>query len=111
MTLVTTSAWWQRAISGVREPIKDGHPCEGYYATRGSKGGALLPARIWRQGAHFFCTVAGRESDAVKEWPFLARRPISAETYERMVALLKQHGGPKEARRAKLHELSPPRWK
>lgn len=109
MTLVTTSPWWTRAISGQQQPIKDGAPQPGYYATRGSKGGALLPARIWQEHGRFHCTVAGQVSDAVKEWPFLARRPISAETYERMVALLKEHGGPKEARRAKLHDL-PPRF-
>lgn len=107
MTLTTTSPWWQRAISGVREPIKDGHPCEGYFATRGSKGGALIPARIWSDKGRFYCIVGGEARDAIKEWNFLARRPISAETYRRMTETLKEHGGPKEARKAKLVDLKP----
>lgn len=107
MTLVTQSAWWSRAISGQREPIKDGDPQCGYFATRGSKGGALIPARIWMDHGRLYCIVGGEARDPIKEWPFLARRPIAAETYQRMVETLKQHGGPKEARRAKLHELKP----
>jgi hypothetical protein len=52
--------------------------------------------------------VAGEERSALQEWPYLARRPIAAATYDMMMKTLKeQFETPKAARKARLHELKP----
>ena len=76
--------------------------------SRGAKGGALIPARLWSDRGRLYCTVAGESRDALQEWPFLHRRPISAETYALMMKTLKdQFATPKDARKARLHDLKP----
>lgn len=108
MSLVTTSLWWERARAGTKEPIRADRPMEGYYATTAARGGALIPARIWSDSGRFFCIVGGEARDTLEQWPYLARRPIAPETYAAMMKGLKEtFTTPREARKAKLHDLKP----
>jgi hypothetical protein len=110
VSLVTQSSWWEAAVRGEARPIRADQVQPGYYATRAARGGALIPARIWQDGGRFFCSVAGEARDALQEWAFLAKRPISATTYALMLKNLKDtFASPKDARKAKLHDI-PPRF-
>ena len=110
VTRITQSDWHLRATKGEAQAIRADLPQPGYYATKGAKGGALVPARIWQEHGRLYCTVAGEDRSALQEWPYLARRPISGPTYDMMMKTLKdQFETPKAARKARLHELKP-RW-
>ena len=111
MSLITASPWYERALAGAPEPIRDGQPQEGFFACKLGRNGALAPARIWSDGGRFYCVIAGEARDPIQEWPFLSKRPIAAATYAVMLRNLKDNfASPKEARKAKLHELKPPKW-
>lgn len=109
MSVKTTSDWWARARAGDRQPIRDGHPQEGYYAASAGRGHATAPARIWSEAGRFYCTIAGENRKAMQEWPYLSRRPISAETYEQMMKRLnKVDPGPRGRRRTRMDDIPPP---
>ena len=107
---VTISDWWTRALAGERTPIAADEPQCGYYVTRAFRKGPKLPARIWSEGGKFYCLVAGEQREALKEWPFLALHPISAEQYVKMSATIGVIAGPRERRRLTLHDLPVPKF-
>lgn len=93
-------AWWKRAIAGENPPIHEGEPECGYFLTRAYRRGPLIPASItlrqnidWEtceltEPEVFECEIAGRKTNAERQWPYLAGRPITKEEYEWQIARL-----------------------
>lgn len=101
--VITTSEWWERARAGNAMPIRDGHPQAGYYAVK--RRGLMVPARLWKQDGRWHCLIGGRPADAVREWPYLAKRPIAADTYGHLMKTLRP--ADRRNRRA-VDDLPPP---
>ena len=81
-------------------------PQEGYFLGRLVKSGQLLPSRIWlRDGERdpdtgelvsdqtLHCTIGDEECDANREWPYLARYPITKEEYDAKMRVLRWADG------------------
>lgn len=94
MSTITASDWWRRSLAGERTPINANEPQPGYYATRSYRGGPMMPARIWTENGKAYCMVAGERRDALRDWPYLAARPITADEYSRLTGTLGTVAGP-----------------
>lgn len=88
-------AWWRAACSGdpVVYHLNDIEP--GYYKTRLVLRGVWWPARIWIVSEvdadgyltgeeRFACHVAGEPADALEQWPYLSKRPVTITEYQQL---------------------------
>lgn len=86
-------AWWRKALEmgGGRELTRDqlltlslseGHPEAGFYRKRMGKDGRSVPVAIWPDEAGgFHCLVGDYAANAIDEWTYLGRWPISEAVY------------------------------
>lgn len=87
--------WWREELNVSGQRIPDLPQC-GFYQRRLVKGGAMLPARIWREpeidfetgkptgGDVLNCEVAGEAKDALDQWGWIASNPVKKSAYERL---------------------------
>lgn len=87
---------WHRSALTRRAVIVGDEPQCGWFARRLVKGGILVPARIWIEGAIFDdagdlvdqpelrCEVNGRAADPFEQWHWLAGSPISEAEFNFM---------------------------
>ena len=78
--------WWRRALTGEKIggptlPVHDGEPQLGFYRRRTSKAGGYVGVAIFEHEGHVVAIRNGEEADAAAEWSWVARYPISEETY------------------------------
>jgi hypothetical protein len=100
---------WTRTLAGERLPITEGEPQVGFWATRMVKGGPLIPVAIWAvqvtgddgellEEERLVAKIGPYDMiDPIKVWVGSARRPISFEEYQRMIADWETRGDPMKA--------------
>lgn len=87
----TDYAWWRAALAGEKPPIHDGDYQCGYYKVRDRRGlninlapikRPFVACAIWKDEEGNFCAeLAGSAADPDRLWPYVAKYPITYETY------------------------------
>lgn len=97
----TTWLWWKDELEAPGQTLPEIPQC-GFYQRGVMKGQPMVPARIWREAEYDWetdtttgreilrCEVAGKPRDPLAEWPGLSMKPITEETYHKMML---KHGG------------------
>lgn len=82
--------WWQAMLKGEKPPIHENEPQCGYFKVRDRRGlnadkaaikRPFIAAAIWKQDGEFHAEIAGEPVHMERAWPWLARHPITYETY------------------------------
>ena len=96
--MVDLYRWHRAALRGEFPPTHEDQPHCGWFRLRMVKGGPWCPARIWLHQAvdprtgeltepeEYRAEVLGEPRDPVKLWPRVARRPITREAWQALVA-------------------------
>ncbi len=86
--------WHRLALTGEAPLPAVDDPQVGWYQRTLTKGGVMVPVRIWlQQDTHFdtgellddevlLCTVNGRRADAHVQWSYVAGNPITEEEFD-----------------------------
>lgn len=102
--LLTAMRWHRRALAGIAQPVHAEDPQPGWYRRRLVKGGPWVPAQIWieqvldadtgelTEPETTRCKVNGEEVDAIREWLWLAKNPISQGEFDRMTDEIERAG-------------------
>lgn len=98
-------AWWEAAVAGESPPIHDGEPHQGFFAVRRFRygqwvKGPFVPARVWWEDGEIDpetgellsdercrAEIDGRRANPWSTWTWLARRPISEDEFQWLMAL------------------------
>ena len=84
-------AWWRKALDGTPPPLHESEPQCGYFKMRDRRGlnrkkapikRPFVAAAIWRDAEGFKAEIAGSQVPIDRAWPWIARHPISFETYQ-----------------------------
>jgi len=92
-----TFDWWKSALKGIRGPISEGEPMQGYYRSRVKNrqtGEETLRAvAYWYRGDRLCCQVDTKPMEGeqlqrwVGYWPYVSKEPV---TYEAWSAVVKE---------------------
>lgn len=80
-----TNTWWRAALTGIRGPIDADNPMAGFYRSK-NKDKSLSAVAIWYDSNtnELRYQENGRDVDdqrARERWPYVSKRPISAEVF------------------------------
>ncbi len=92
-----TFDWWKSALKGIRGPISEGEPMQGYYRSRvkNKQTGeeTLRAVAYWYRGDRLCCQVDTRLMEGeqlqrwVGYWPYVSKEPV---TYEAWAGVVKE---------------------
>ena len=91
--------WHRDALAQKRPKVHEGEPQMGWFKVRMVRGGPFVPARIWIEreicpltgelacDERILCEVNGARRDALREWVWLSKNPISKAAFDELCAL------------------------